>query len=94
MKQLRIPNHEFDYILIKGYETSLIPMLVQGVPSMHVCLDFIPKLLSNADVNTQVTTSNLRKTRCHGRFNSYHFSGFHDQPHIGSVRQVPDNQNL
>merc|ERR1711966_388942 len=29
----------------QGYEPSLIPMCVQGIPSMHLCLDFLPELL-------------------------------------------------
>ncbi len=39
-------------------------MLVNGVPSMHICLDFIPKLLTIADVNTQVFTLNLISALC------------------------------
>ena len=30
----------------QGFALSAIPMLVKGVPSMHVCLDMVPELLS------------------------------------------------
>ena len=43
----------------KGYSKSLIPVLVKGVPSMHICLDFVPKLLTNGDLKKQVTYKNF-----------------------------------
>ena len=37
----------------KGYSRELIPILVKCVPSMHICLDFVPKLLTNGDLKKQ-----------------------------------------
>eukprot|EP01102_Stenamoeba_stenopodia_P007644 TRINITY_DN2154_c0_g1_i1.p1 TRINITY_DN2154_c0_g1~~TRINITY_DN2154_c0_g1_i1.p1 ORF type:complete len:435 (+),score=105.99 TRINITY_DN2154_c0_g1_i1:63-1367(+) len=30
----------------QGYDMSLIPITVHGIPSMHICLEFIPELIS------------------------------------------------
>lgn len=30
----------------QGYHHTLIPVTVEGIPSMHICLDFIPELLA------------------------------------------------
>ena len=38
----------------KGYPTELLPMMVSGVPSMHICLDFIPELLAQPQTEKQV----------------------------------------
>jgi integrator complex subunit 2 len=44
----------------QGYDSSLLSLVVSKVPSMHICLDFIPELLSQPDLNKQVTwTSSL-----------------------------------
>ena len=38
----------------QGYPTELLPMMVSGVPSMHICLDFIPELLAQPQTEKQV----------------------------------------
>ena len=34
-------------------------MLVAGVPSMHICLDFMPELLSQPDLEKQIFAAEL-----------------------------------
>lgn len=41
-------------IHFQGYDNSLIPMIVDGVPSIHLCLDFIPELLSQQSHEEQL----------------------------------------
>ena len=38
----------------QGYPTELLPMMVSGVPSMHICLDFLPELLGQPHTEKQV----------------------------------------
>ena len=38
----------------QGYPLQLLPMMVSGVPSMHICLDFIPELLAQPETHKQV----------------------------------------
>ena len=38
----------------QGYPLQLLPMMVSGVPSMHICLDFIPELLAQPEMQKQV----------------------------------------
>ncbi len=38
----------------QGYPLELLPVTVSGVPSMHICLDFVPELLSQPDLEKQV----------------------------------------
>ena len=33
-------------IHFQGYPNELIPLTVSGIPSMHICLDFIPELIA------------------------------------------------
>ncbi|KAG1673893.1 Integrator complex subunit 2 [Nymphon striatum] len=37
----------------QGYPRELIPMAVSGIPSMHICLDFIPELLGQPQIEKQ-----------------------------------------
>ncbi|GFS97987.1 integrator complex subunit 2 [Nephila pilipes] len=37
------------------YSSELLPVVVSSVPSLHICLDFLPELLSQADLDKQVT---------------------------------------
>lgn len=37
-----------------GYSSELLPVTVAGIPSMHICLDFIPELLSQPQQDKQV----------------------------------------
>jgi len=38
----------------QGYPLELLPVTVAGVPSMHICMDFAPELLSMPDIEKQV----------------------------------------
>ena len=38
---------------------ELVPMTVVGVPSMHICLDFAPELLSQPSLDKQVFAIDL-----------------------------------
>ena len=38
----------------QGYPPELLPMMASGVPSMHICLDFIPELLGQPQTEKQV----------------------------------------
>lgn len=41
-------------IHFQGYDSSLLNLVVTKIPSMHICLDFIPELLGQPDINKQV----------------------------------------
>ena len=41
-------------ISLQGYPIELLPDTVAGVPSMHICLDFAPELLSQPSLEKQV----------------------------------------
>ncbi|XP_064619971.1 integrator complex subunit 2-like [Lineus longissimus] len=43
----------------QGYPSELLPMTVRGIPSMHICLDFIPELLSQPDMHKQIFSIEL-----------------------------------
>lgn len=43
----------------QGYSRELLPVTVPGIPSMHICLDFIPELLSQANIAKQVFAVDL-----------------------------------
>ena len=43
-------------VCIQGYPIELLPVTVAGVPSMHICLDFAPELLSQPSLEKQVST--------------------------------------
>ncbi|KAL6077611.1 Integrator complex subunit 2 [Balamuthia mandrillaris] len=38
----------------QGYRVDLLPITVLGIPSMHVCLEFLPELLSQPQVEKQI----------------------------------------
>ena len=38
----------------QGYPTPLLPVMVTGVPSMHICLKFIPELVTQSHAQKQV----------------------------------------
>ena len=38
----------------QGYQLEFLPVTVTGIPSMHICLDFIPELLHQQDIEKQV----------------------------------------
>ena len=37
-----------------GYPTQLLPVVVSGVPSIHICLKFIPELVTQLQTDKQV----------------------------------------
>uniref|UniRef100_H0WWE2 Integrator complex subunit 2 n=1 Tax=Otolemur garnettii TaxID=30611 RepID=H0WWE2_OTOGA len=38
----------------QGYPCELLPLTVAGIPSMHICLDFIPELIAQPELEKQV----------------------------------------
>ena len=48
----------------QGYPLELLPVTVAGVPSMHICLDFAPELLSQPDVEKQAFAVDLVSHLC------------------------------
>ena len=40
--------------VFQGYQLEFLPVTVTGIPSMHICLDFIPELLHQQDIEKQV----------------------------------------
>jgi integrator complex subunit 2 len=56
--QMFIENSSLaELVHFQGYPKSLIPVLVNGVPSMHICLDFVPRILANNDLDKQVKSN-------------------------------------
>lgn len=43
----------------QGYPRELLPMTVTGIPSMHICLDFLPELLSMPEMEKQIFAIDL-----------------------------------
>lgn len=43
----------------QGYHQALLPLTVAGIPSIHICLDFIPELLAQPQLEKQVNPPNL-----------------------------------
>lgn len=43
----------------QGYPRELLSMTVRGIPSMHICLDFIPELLSMPEMEKQIFAIDL-----------------------------------
>ncbi|XP_053681309.1 integrator complex subunit 2 [Anopheles nili] len=43
----------------QGYPRELLAITVRGIPSMHICLDFIPELLSMAEMEKQIFSIDL-----------------------------------
>lgn len=40
----------------QGYPCELLSLTVAGIPSMHICLDFIPELIAQPELEKQVVT--------------------------------------
>lgn len=53
-----------ELVHFQTYDSSLISILVNGVPSMHICLDFIPKLFAHNDLNKQIFAFKLTASLC------------------------------
>ncbi|XP_053598373.1 integrator complex subunit 2-like [Microplitis demolitor] len=43
----------------QGYPRDLLPITVAGIPSMHICLDWIPELLSQPEPEKQIFAVDL-----------------------------------
>lgn len=43
----------------QGYARELLPMTVKGIPSMHICMDFIPELLGMQEMDKQIFAIDL-----------------------------------
>ena len=41
--------------MFQGYPSEVIPVAVAGIPSMHICLDFIPELIAQPHLEKQVS---------------------------------------
>lgn len=48
----------------QGYNSELLPVTVSSIPSMHICLDFIPELLSQPHTEKQVFAIELSSYLC------------------------------
>lgn len=43
----------------QGYPRELLPMTVRGIPSMHICMDFVPELLGMPEMDKQIFAIDL-----------------------------------
>lgn len=43
----------------QGYPRELLPMTVRGIPSMHICMDFVPELLNMVEMDKQIFAIDL-----------------------------------
>ena len=50
-------------IHFQGYPPSLLSLTVPGIPSMHICLDFVPQLLNQPHLEKQVRIQPTGKKR-------------------------------
>ncbi|XP_018412163.1 PREDICTED: integrator complex subunit 2 [Nanorana parkeri] len=48
----------------QGYPCHLLPLTVAGIPSMHICLDFIPELIAQPELEKQVFAIQLLSHLC------------------------------
>ncbi|XP_068124850.1 integrator complex subunit 2 [Hyperolius riggenbachi] len=48
----------------QGYPCHLLPLTVAGIPSMHICLDFIPELIAQPEVEKQIFAIQLLSHLC------------------------------
>jgi len=51
-------------IHFQGYDSSLLNLVVSKIPSMHICLDFIPELLAQPDIDKQIFSIQLCSYLC------------------------------
>lgn len=49
---------------LQGYPQDLLPLTVAGIPSMHICLDFIPELLAQPQLEKQIFAIQLLSYLC------------------------------
>ncbi|XP_053563317.1 integrator complex subunit 2 [Bombina bombina] len=48
----------------QGYPYQLLPLTVAGIPSMHICLDFIPELIAQPELEKQIFAIQLLSYLC------------------------------
>lgn len=48
----------------QGYPRELLSMTVRGIPSMHICVDFLPELLNMAEMEKQIFAIDLTSHLC------------------------------
>ncbi|TNN77000.1 Integrator complex subunit 2 [Liparis tanakae] len=48
----------------QGYPQGLLPLTVAGIPSIHICLDFIPELLAQPQLEKQIFAIQLLSYLC------------------------------
>uniref|UniRef100_A0A9L0REB8 Integrator complex subunit 2 n=1 Tax=Equus caballus TaxID=9796 RepID=A0A9L0REB8_HORSE len=48
----------------QGYPCELLPLTVAGIPSMHICLDFIPELIAQPELEKQIFAIQLLSHLC------------------------------
>ncbi|XP_060079254.1 integrator complex subunit 2-like [Ylistrum balloti] len=48
----------------QGYSDEILPVAVAGIPSMHICLDFVPELLSQPQIEKQIFAIKLTSHLC------------------------------
>uniref|UniRef100_A0A6Q2YNK7 Integrator complex subunit 2 n=1 Tax=Esox lucius TaxID=8010 RepID=A0A6Q2YNK7_ESOLU len=48
----------------QGYPRALLPLTVAGIPSIHICLDFIPELLAQPQLEKQIFAIQLLSHLC------------------------------
>uniref|UniRef100_A0A3Q2E6J4 Integrator complex subunit 2 n=1 Tax=Cyprinodon variegatus TaxID=28743 RepID=A0A3Q2E6J4_CYPVA len=48
----------------QGYPQALLPLAVAGIPSIHICLDFIPELLAQPQLEKQIFAIQLLSYLC------------------------------
>ena len=41
--------------ILQGYDPQLLPVTVSGIPSIHICLNFIAELLNQPEMQKQVS---------------------------------------
>ena len=47
-------NRHVSLFALQGYPVEILPVTVAGIPSMHICLDFIPELVNQPQLEKQV----------------------------------------
>ncbi|KAF6039621.1 INTS2 [Bugula neritina] len=51
-------------VSFQGYHSKLIPIAIAGIPSMHICLDYVPELLAQPDIAKQMFAVRLTASLC------------------------------
>ena len=57
----------------QGYPATLLPVMVTHVPSMHICLKFIPELVTQPQTDKQVSVRLLSPSHPSLYLPSFHF---------------------